>query len=796
MRKKTFLIIAIFLLILTTIPDLVRVFAPTGSTLDTSWSWLLGYAFLNKLQWGREIIFTFGPLGFLENTYFYSNHLLWFITAITNIFVRLIFNAIFIYFVYLYVFKNKDSIVHNSITFYFFYILIATISIIVSSSIPISMLLCLLATLIIVDTFNLDFVKDNKIILIRYILSGVLFAFSSLIKFNVVPFAILFLLLFPFLIGYSFKCKKFFIQGFVGLFSFILAFILIFLLIGQNLSNLPALFIGIYEIIKGYTPAMFLNGNILQTLAAVTTLLYFIYLILSSYKNKQKVLFSQLFLLLLLLFLVFKEGFVRQDPGIRGGHALLFFMNCLITVAFTIFLYLRKNLSNSFINFIFLIIFCFNIIGGSMNINGANSVNNIIKFINLSFSKHKRIEIQQSIDSAIRNQFKIDPAILQSISDKPVTIIPWDLMMSQGYNFKFTPQIIPQAYSVYTPYLDEQNAKQILSDVALQKIIYTFEDIDNRYPLFSEPYTFMTVLSCYRTEIAGNRYSLFARKSSCHDLNLTSISSIKTELNQWVDLPASTDFMDIYINPTFMSHIIDILYKPLSQTYISFKLSNGTIVGPYRFIPTVSMDHLFVKYFIRNQSDLNDLMSGNAYNLLKIKSFKVATKGINIDYDKSYNVIFYNSEVKFKDINFLIQNTKFLNQSTSYFIESIKLNDNKFLYNLAQNPAAPTEITITKNDKNNLIQISGWAVDSIAKNRDMGVIAVIDKKYFYPLQNGIQRPDVSKFFNNANYEYSGFNGSIQLNNLSYGKHTLTLRIINYDETGYYESKPIELNIEK
>ncbi|WP_169309406.1 hypothetical protein [Thermodesulfobium narugense] len=137
-----------------------------------------------------------------------------------------------------------------------------------------------------------------------------------------------------------------------------------------------------------------------------------------------------------------------------------------------------------------------------------------------------------------------------------------------------------------------------------------------------------------------------------------------------------------------------------------------------------------------------------------------------------------------------------LNQPTSYTIESIKLNDNKSLYNLAQNPTQPTEITITKNDKDNIIQISGWAVDSIEKNADRGVIAVIDSKYFYPLGNGIQRPDVSKFFNNTNYEYSGFNGSIPLSDLSYGKHILTLRIVNYNETGYYESKPIELNIEK
>jgi hypothetical protein len=396
------------------------------------------------------------------------------------------------------------------------------------------------------------------------------------------------------------------------------------------------------------------------------------------------------------------------------------------------------KLSSNFSNLIFIAIFFFNIIGGTVNINGLNLEN----FSKLIFSSKKRIELQQSSDNNIRNEFKIKPSILQSIAGKTVTIIPWDLIMVQGYNFKFVPQIIPQAYSAYTSYLDEQNAKQLCDSNAPQKIIYTFDDIDNRYPLFSEPYTFMTILSCYKTEIPGNRYTLLTRKNSCQNLNLDSISNIKSQLNQWDDMPAKADFMDINISPTFLSHIIDIFYKPLCKIYISFKLSNNAIVGPYRLIPTVSQDHLFVKYFISNQNDLNNLISGNSYSLLKIQSFKISTDGINLDYDKSYNVNFYSSDVKFKDINFFIQKAHLLNYNTQYFIESITLNNNKSLYNLAQNPVLPNEITVTKNNNKNFIQISGWAVDSVSKNADNGVIAVIDNKYFYPLQNGNQRPDV------------------------------------------------------
>ena len=74
MKKQCiFVFLILFGLIFLTIPYLVNTFAPTTDTLDTSWVWLLGYAFSNGLQWGKSMIFTYGPLGFLDNIYFYKN---------------------------------------------------------------------------------------------------------------------------------------------------------------------------------------------------------------------------------------------------------------------------------------------------------------------------------------------------------------------------------------------------------------------------------------------------------------------------------------------------------------------------------------------------------------------------------------------------------------------------------------------------------------------------------------------------------------------------------------------------
>ncbi len=52
-------------LVLLTIPRL-----PLGTDLDSSWSAVLGYAHQHGLQFGTDIVFTYGPLGFLTSFYF------------------------------------------------------------------------------------------------------------------------------------------------------------------------------------------------------------------------------------------------------------------------------------------------------------------------------------------------------------------------------------------------------------------------------------------------------------------------------------------------------------------------------------------------------------------------------------------------------------------------------------------------------------------------------------------------------------------------------------------------------
>lgn len=41
-------------------------------SLDPSWQLTLNYAYLNNMEWGKDFVFTFGPLGFLSTKFLWG----------------------------------------------------------------------------------------------------------------------------------------------------------------------------------------------------------------------------------------------------------------------------------------------------------------------------------------------------------------------------------------------------------------------------------------------------------------------------------------------------------------------------------------------------------------------------------------------------------------------------------------------------------------------------------------------------------------------------------------------------
>jgi len=88
-------------------------------------------------------------------------------------------------------------------------------------------------------------------------------------------------------------------------------------------------------------------------------------------------------------------------------------------------------------------------------------------------------------------------------------------------------------------------------------------------------------------------------------------------------------------------------------------------------------------------------------------------------------------------------------------------------------------------DKDETLKIVGWAVDRDAGQTAGGVLISIDESIDVPALYGLGRPDVAKYFKHDNYKYSGFEVMLPASVVGPGRHTIAIKVISADRTGYY-----------
>jgi hypothetical protein len=95
---------------------------------------------------------------------------------------------------------------------------------------------------------------------------------------------------------------------------------------------------------------------------------------------------------------------------------------------------------------------------------------------------------------------------------------------------------------------------------------------------------------------------------------------------------------------------------------------------------------------------------------------------------------------------------------------------------------------------NGVFTIAGWAADGDAKKPASGVDVVIDG---VPMQAeyGSSRADVATHFGVPAYGQTGFQFSLPASMLPKGTHSVTVRVIANDGSGYYQGVPIAVVVQ-
>ena len=439
--------------------------------LDPSWQIGLSLAIKNNFVFGKDFIFTYGPLGFMyaKTTFYISKYIILFFEMLL-----LSFNIIAIH-----------KILKQS-NYSKWAIFLAAVILIMAKSYNTVHLLMPLFLFFIFD--NLIYHKKHSLYIALVI--------SILALWVKVNYGIIIIFITYFFLIYHI-IKKTYSYLFLFLTFFAHSIILIVTSIILKV-DLWGYIYSSFHLIDGYNDSMLIPKSINSTSVIFALVIFevFIICVLKKFKFYIHNLPELICIVCcsLYMFLLFKNGFVRADE-----HVYEFFK--LSVVAFILMYYISGITTKKLWLYASILVLHISI---------------LLVFIEHQFGReymrHKTIEftgayyLKEVFTDTSPKNLVWKPYIYNitefksSIGQATVDIIPWDVSEINKANLNYNPRPIVQSYSAYTKYLDSVNSAKYLSATAPDYVIYSHMSIDQRYANWDESILRRTLLTNYKVD--------------------------------------------------------------------------------------------------------------------------------------------------------------------------------------------------------------------------------------------------------------------------------------------------------
>jgi hypothetical protein len=537
---------------------------------------------------------------------------------------------------------------------------------------------------------------------------------------------------------------------------------------------------GSLEIINGYSSAMSLVGPssfLVYALVVVMGVIYSATCLRSSEPRS----FCFVMGLSACLFIAFREGFVRQD-----AHAAFFFPFVLALIS-GMLLHTTTRRGLRWNTSLFLAVFAVTgVVSRHHRVmswqnflrvaSGQQGANNLISLFSLS-------KVQHALDQQSHVMLKrnlLPPDWIQTIErGNTVNVLPSEIayLPANQLSTRWRPSPTLQSYSAYTASLDHLTARAYSNDTAPGSLLVTFHDIDARHLFWSTPATWQAILRNYTVrEVSPTANLLLLQRQSAAGGWATREREQREErVGHWIDVPQSSTllFLDLTMQLNTLGTLAKSLFR-ISPVYVDVLYESGRSAN-YRLIPDTAKNGILINYLPQSVEECAQIFRGVASD--RVTTFRISGPGTK----------YYQPTVKltYKESPLLVTQ---LPRQSPVGSENLRLvgNATRFSIDSVNDLVLPKRIVVVA-DHDEMIRVSGWAVDAEAGREAGGVFLSIDGKLDVPVSYGSTRADVARHFGNAQYERSGFSGTLLASRLGKGHHSLHLKIVTTDKIGYYLS---------
>ncbi len=572
--------------------------------IDNSWRIALELAYQKGLVFGKDIIYTYGPLGRLTQR-----------VAIETSHFELFLYDFFCYAntaYVLYLFLPKDTKkIHYLIHFVLFLII---------SSIFGEWISFLLFFVSIIAGFR--FLKNHNYWELSYaLLMGII---NFFIKANFGVVAILFVLV---LLVYAFLTDR---MGGKFLFAYMFgAIAMVFLLGFWWKTDIPSYLSSSLQIIKGYNEAQSVFPFFRGKAVASSYIIFFAFVVLAIiYCIRQlrrgcfftKETLDVVFLLACIggsFFILLKYAFVRADDA----HLISFVKNASIPLIF-----LAIHTKERLIHYGAWCLFMANIVSYLLFYQSIYGKFDIKFYDNLKMKSTILPQYFNDIFESPRHSrhYSYPSNALKVIGKASVDVVPNEASEVYFNHLNYNPRPIMQSYQAYNKYLDKINQEKYLSKTAPDFVIYGLESIDGKYALGDETLTFLALIRKYNPILRWKNRILLQHQSHEKNIRLVAKHRKKIVLGQPYRVSAPSDGKKMFcvatINVKYNSFgkWMNLLFQP-PHLSMKFSLENGESKD-FITMPTLLEKGLIVSDFAENVEDIGQIIANGETKRKKIKT--------------------------------------------------------------------------------------------------------------------------------------------------------------------------------
>ena len=574
-----------------------------GYHLDESWASALHIAFRDKIQFGTEFIYTYGPYGFLRVANYY------FPETYRYAFAFSIFIAIAawagLWRIVQYCLSRRDrSYVWLIPVLWFF----------PHRHLAIESFQFLLVILPLLLYFYI-----GKGITPTLVLTIINASLASLTKHTHLVLAIAFIGLIT--IDEVGRLKR--IPRVASIYCAFM--LLLWVFASQDLANIPAYIFNSLEVIRGFSAAMGTPGHLDEVLLYSFGAGIFL-LVIGVVEHRNRPWWGILPTLGLAanFFLIFKGAFTRHD-----GHALQAIFNAVpVMLVFAAILWPSIRYSSWRINKRIKLSLPF-LLGFSalcMTIMSSIVLNHYLKYGNGSYVintvNHNFQKIPQVVQilsggvdaSAIAREGKAAiraENVLPPVSGT-VDLYPNDTANIFANDLEYQPRPTVQSFSAYTDKLARLNAQHLTQPNAPQNILFDLNPIDGRMASFEDGLSWPEILTRYNITNLKNRYLLLQRNFQPRKYKIEPIQDwVDVDFNQWFDLKDTTQpvWAKMDIHPNLLGKLTTTALR-LPRLYIELETADGAI-EKYRTVGDIMSEGFLLSPALSSRWDFLDFASDN-----------------------------------------------------------------------------------------------------------------------------------------------------------------------------------------